>query len=150
MTTCAHRAPNSRNTICAASSPTPTPLRAVKFSGAVLIGDGCLHKDVAGHPFEDALPQKRRARPLGADVGGRLYTSCLAVCQDPEVTISAASSPTPTPVRAVKFNEAPYDYAVNVCAMTLRAFLLRTRCPRSATPNAGQRTSNRITRVRRR
>ena len=29
-----------------------------------------MRNDVAGIPFADALPQKRRARPPGADIGG--------------------------------------------------------------------------------
>jgi len=43
-----------------------------------------------------------------------------------------ASSPTPTPLRAVKFGDAPLCQEVNVSAMTLPDFGLRTRCPRSA------------------
>ena len=44
----------------------------------------------------------------------------------------AASSPTSTPLRAVKFANAPCFYAMNGCATTLRAYHLRTRRPRSA------------------
>jgi len=50
----------------------------------------------------------------------------------PQKTVFAASSPTPTPSRAVKFVDAPYDWAVIVRSTTLRAFQLRTRFPISA------------------
>ena len=45
-------------TIFAASSPTPTPLRAG------------LRDNVAGIPPADASPHKRRARLPGAEIGG--------------------------------------------------------------------------------
>jgi len=69
--------------------------------------------DVAGISFADALPQKRRARPPGADIGGvgAFCVTVLPVCHNPQPrdTIFAASSPTPTPSRTVKFGNAPYD-----------------------------------------
>jgi hypothetical protein len=46
--------------------------------------------------------------------------------------VFAASSPTPTPLRAIKFGDASLYQASIHRAMTLRAFHLRTRCPRSA------------------
>jgi len=60
--------------------------------------------DVAGIPLADVLPQKRRERPPGADIGGVgvFLRSELPVCHkliSPEYTIFAASSPTPTPLR---------------------------------------------------
>ena len=42
------------------------------------------------------------------------------------------SSPTPTPSRAVKFGDAPSYQAASDCAMMLRAYHVRMRCPRSA------------------
>ena len=76
---------------------------------AIILGGECSRDDVAGNSFADALPQKRSARPPGADVGGvgAFCASELPACQDPEYTIFAASSPTPTPSRAVKFGDAP-------------------------------------------
>jgi hypothetical protein len=44
--------------------------------------------------------------------------------------VFAASSPTPTPSRAVKFGDA----AASDCATMLRAYHVQTRCPRSALP----------------
>ena len=70
----------------------------------------------------NASPHKRLARPPGADKGGvgAFCVSAVPVCQDPAGTIFAASSPTSTPLRAVKFGDAPCYYAVNGCATMLR------------------------------
>ena len=66
---------------------------------------------VAGIPFADAVPQKRRARPPGADIGcvGAFAVSELPVFQSvrPRNTTFAASSPTATPLRAVKLGDGP-------------------------------------------
>ena len=67
-----------------------------------------MRNDVTDIASTDASPQKRLARPAGADKGVspimRLYTFRPS---DPAGTIFAASSPTSTPLRAVKFGEAP-------------------------------------------
>ena len=52
--------------------------------------------------------------------------------ESPGRPVFATSSPTPTPLRAVKFGDASLYQASIHRAMTLRAFHLRTRCPRSA------------------
>jgi hypothetical protein len=60
----------------------------------------------------------------------------LPLSENPQTenTIFAASLLPSTPLRAVKFGDAPLYDAVNARAMTLLVFDLRTRRPRNAVP----------------
>jgi hypothetical protein len=58
------RNPGTPAPVFAASSPTPTPSRAVKLGDA----PSRLRENVAGISCADALPQKRLARPPGGSV----------------------------------------------------------------------------------
>ena len=129
--------PRKPQAVFTASSPTPTPSHAVKF------GDAPLCKVVIGRAMTSRAFHLRTRCPRSA-VQGRLaptkavsahsqslnfQTSSLS---DPVDTSFTASSPTPTPLRAAKFSDAPLCQALNVSAMPLRAFGFRMRCPRSA------------------
>ena len=62
----------------------------------------------------------------------RMLRLCTSSLSDPAGTISAAASPTSTPVRAVKPCDAPCSEAMNGCATTLRTYYVQTRRHRSA------------------
>jgi len=87
-----------------------TARRKVRWR-AIVLGLDWSRDDVAGIWFADALPQKYRARPPGADIGGvgAFAVSELPVFKSVSLrnTIFAASSPTSTPPRVVKFCDAP-------------------------------------------
>jgi len=68
----------------------------------------------------------------GHSWSGNLDRAPQKIPQDCQKTVFAASSPTPTPLRAVKFGDAPCRFAAIVCTTTLRAYNLRARRPRSA------------------
>ena len=95
--------------IFAAASPTPTPLRAVKFGDAPCykVINGCemmlrtYHVRMRRHRC--ALPGRLApTRPCR-----RISGLCTSSLSDPALTIFAASSPTSTPGRAIKFRDAP-------------------------------------------
>jgi hypothetical protein len=69
-----------------------------------------LRNDAAGIQFADASPQKRLARPPGADRGGvgAFCVSVLSVCHNPRMK-NTQSSPHLRLSRAVRFDDAPYD-----------------------------------------
>jgi len=70
-----------------------------------------LRNDVTDISYTDAAPQKRLARPPGADKGRVAHSASLHFQtvrpSTPAGTIFAESSPTSTPLRAVKFGEPP-------------------------------------------
>jgi hypothetical protein len=97
------------------------------------VAGDCLRHDVAGISRADALPWKRLARPPGGhSISASLNFRSVKAPESIEYTIIAASLPTPTPLRAVSFGDAPFYQVVNPCAMTVRECSLRMRCPRSA------------------
>ena len=123
-----------RRPVFAASSPTPTPLRAVKFGDASLY-QASIHRAMTLRAFH-LRTRCPRSACKAAWLAAYASVSTLSLCQKTITThrvhnlrgIFAAADA----FAAVKFGDAPLCQAVTACATTLRTYDLRTRRPRNA------------------
>jgi hypothetical protein len=107
---------------------TPTPSRDVKFGDAAARDFATM---LRAYHVQTRCPRSALPARLAA---AYVSDSELPQSENPQTenTIFAASLLPSTPLRAVKFGDAPLYGAVNARAMTLRVFHLRMRSPINA------------------